>query len=230
MIAFYYDGAVVLKHHSTSNFHQISELTPEEFGIASDAEEGWYTPERELVPFGVDVADSFRAAGGPGSGNFGHAGRPGEVGGSAPSGESLAYPLIVMGGPPISGKEIGDYLVKHGKEWKAAPLPKGVPAGTPQECYANATRLMLDNPEYDYVEGMAYLGGLPEEIGYLHGWVVDKAGNVIDNTWKHPEKNRYFGVKYDRKAYTRHLFKTKVFGVLGGQTRDVVKVLAKGGL
>jgi hypothetical protein len=43
-----------------------------------------------------DDAPDIRSAGGPGSGNFGHAGRPGEVGGSAPSaGGGLADPLDV---------------------------------------------------------------------------------------------------------------------------------------
>lgn len=42
---------------------------------------------KELVDFKKKVAN-----GGPGSGNFGHAGRPGEVGGSAPSGMTIPNP------------------------------------------------------------------------------------------------------------------------------------------
>lgn len=170
-----------------------------------------------------------RTAGGPGSGNFGHAGRPGEVGGSAP-GENLTRPLTIMGDLPVREAEFSDYLEKHGQKWKSASLPKGVPKGKKQECYANATRLMWGNHDYDYVEGVAYLDGLPKEIGFLHAWAVDKAGNVIDNTWPHPEKNHYFGVKYNREAYTAHTINTKVFGVFGGKTKDAQKILAKGGL
>lgn len=37
--------------------------------------------------FGLDWVATLQSLGGPGSGNFGHAGRPGEVGGSAPDGD-----------------------------------------------------------------------------------------------------------------------------------------------
>ena len=40
-----------------------------------------------ILSDGVEEDDEPRAAGGPGSGNFGHAGRPGQVGGSAPQRE-----------------------------------------------------------------------------------------------------------------------------------------------
>lgn len=43
----------------------------------------------EIPMFEVDD-DDFRVAGGPGSGNFGHAGRPGKVGGSAPNADKLS--------------------------------------------------------------------------------------------------------------------------------------------
>jgi len=45
------------------------------------------TKERFTQPRDAIVVVGLRAAGGPGSGNFGHAGRPGKVGGSAPDGD-----------------------------------------------------------------------------------------------------------------------------------------------
>jgi hypothetical protein len=64
----------------------------EEDDLISVVEEGGESSEQELYPFddpdqSRDEKDQWfkepRTAGGPGSGNFGHAGRPGEVGGSA---------------------------------------------------------------------------------------------------------------------------------------------------
>ena len=44
--------------------------------------------------------ENFRTGGGPGSGNFGHAGRPGQVGGSAKNGD----------GPVNQMHRVGDIL------------------------------------------------------------------------------------------------------------------------
>ena len=53
---------------------------------ALSLKKGWRLSSVEkLTQFLLKAAALFRSLGGPGSGNFGHAGRPGEVGGSAPN-------------------------------------------------------------------------------------------------------------------------------------------------
>ena len=144
---------------------------------------------------------------------------------------SLTRPLTILGDLPVSKRAYSDYLENNGQRWTAAPLPPGVPRGKPGNCYANATRLMMDNPyAYRYVEGLAYPETLPDAIGVLHAWVVDEDGTVIDNTWDNPEKAKYFGVEYDYGQYSAHLVRTKMYGVFGGKPKAAQAVLDKGGL
>jgi hypothetical protein len=142
-------------------------------------------------------------------------------------------PAVIIGAQ-IRTPMISAYLKKNGaKVQKGSPLPKDVSRGEPHECYSNATRLVMDAPDrFDYCEGFAYpdgtsLGGMAVQ----HAWAIDKkTGAVVDNTWDKPEESRYFGVRYDRKAYFKHLTKTKMFGVLGGDFRDAIDVIERGGL
>jgi len=55
---------------------------PEDIKIIKKKEKKKSNPREVLM-----IIQSYLSEGGPGSGNFGHAGRPGEVGGSAPEGE-----------------------------------------------------------------------------------------------------------------------------------------------
>lgn len=82
-------------------------------------------------------------------------------------------------------------VLKHGKGYKSQPLPEGIQQGTVKECFENATKLAAEYPNYTYVEGFAF----PDFINLPihHAWVVDEAGNVIDNTWKKPG-SAYFGI------------------------------------
>jgi hypothetical protein len=147
-------------------------------------------------------------------------------------GSSLARPRMVlgMGDVNVSAVKFSEYLESRGQEWEAAPLPESTLRGIPQSCYENATKLVLSNPGYDYAEGLAYPDGMGG-MGVLHAWAVDRKTNkVIDNTWDNPEKCRYFGVRYDRKKYMRHVALTRFYGVVGGDDKAAAKVLKKGGL
>lgn len=82
--------------------------------------DGSYTDEELWAPIlGEDEVD-LRSAGGPGSGNFGHAGRPGEVGGSAPtstdideeSRQALSYAMTESAKAILTTRE-PDYEDRH---------------------------------------------------------------------------------------------------------------------
>lgn len=148
----------------------------------------------------------------------------------SPSGKtSLARPPIILGDIPVRQEAFSAYLEANGQEWKAAPLPKGVRMGVPKECFKNATGLVLKDSSLSYVEGVAYTKKLGD-LGFLHAWAVRKDGTVVDNTWRDPENSRYFGVKYDQKKYLAHLWKTKMYGIFGGDSQTARQVLERGGL
>lgn len=102
------------------------------------------------------------------------------------------------------------YVLEHGERFTPQPLPKGIKRGTIKECFRNAALLAMDSDEYTYVEGIAHMGIIPMH----HAWVVDKQGNVIDNTWRTPGLS-YLGVKFPKKELMRRLAKQKTFGMLG---------------
>jgi hypothetical protein len=223
------------------------------------------------------VVTKRRDLGGPGSGNFGHAGRPGEQGGSAPAdgggggggspkedsqeelrrrfedpnrrrwpepktdeereqdrlataqSNPLAKPDFVLGMDNDINGETTRYVAAYGQEFKAAPLPEGVEPGTKQECYKNASLLVMSRPDLTYVEGFAKNGEVGDHFSFMHAWAVDKDNNVIDPTWDNPEKNQYFGVKYDREKYLKYLYKAEIYGVLGSTFDNARNAIKTGG-
>lgn len=76
----------------------------------------------------------------------------------------------------------GSFLMKHGRHWLGAPLPKGTRQGMMKNCYRNSQNLVLSSRNQDehliYVEGYATARTVP--IAVLHAWVVDGEGRVID--------------------------------------------------
>lgn len=145
-----------------------------------------------------------------------------------------AVHVLGTGGIHLS---VTDYLINNGgKEYEGRPLPKNIKQGTPNECYANAGKLVMDNHmmgdgKLNYCEGFAVLKDDPTGIlGIMHGWAVDEKGNVIDNTLTDSQNWRYFGIKYDYEALVSHMLDTGYFGVLGGDSADAMRVMKNGGL
>jgi len=186
---------------------------------------------------GVRIADNvlvvfdpskLKILGGPGSGNFHHAGRPGQVGGSGSS--VLAHPAAVIGfnfqrrGLTEPAKA---YIAKHGQEFEAGERPDDVEQGTPNECYRNTSLLVLRRDDLTYVEG--YASKTPGGVAMLHAWAVDTDDNVIDPTLADQEKWLYFGVKYNRDAYLKHLFKAQYHGVFGSTDAVAAQVIKTDG-
>ncbi len=71
---------------------------------------------------------SYLYEGGEGSGNFGHAGRPGEVGGSAPEGEGGSG----VGGSGEEGKKVSDSVLKAARD-EVTPLKNRIDKVVGQE-------------------------------------------------------------------------------------------------
>lgn len=127
----------------------------------------------------------------------------------------------MMGGPStVPPAEVTRYLAAYGDEWaKIREMPAGWTLGQPKQCYANATAKVMQYGDegYTYVEGLAYHPDFPD-LPFMHGWVVDLDGAVIDVTWGYLPKARYFGVQYDTKAYLKEVLggRRQFAGVLGG--------------
>lgn len=136
---------------------------------------------------------------------------------------------VILGDLPFPDADFIAHLREKGREWNAAPLPETVERGGPKLCFMNATQTFLERDDLDYCEGIGFIPSLPG-FAFLHAWCVDATGNVVDPTWDRPESCRYYGVRFPRGAYTRHIFRTRVYGVYGGANKSARKVLAKGRL
>jgi hypothetical protein len=107
------------------------------------------------------------------------------------------------------GRAIAAFLLEHGRHWVSAPLPKGMKAKTPKQCYSNAQSVVVEaaaariDPGLTYVEGFACSGTVGGIIPIYHAWLVDGNGKVVDQTWKMPESSTYFGVAL-RSDYLVH--------------------------
>jgi len=140
----------------------------------------------------------------------------------------LAHPLFVLGMENAISNEHERYVAAYGEEFKGIPLPDDVERGTIKECYKNASLLVMMRPDLTYVEGFAK-SARTGDLSFLHAWAVDKQGNVIDPTWPTPDKNQYFGVKYDREKYLQYLYKAKLYGVLGSTFKNAMNAIDTGG-
>jgi hypothetical protein len=104
------------------------------------------------------------------------------------------------------------FVLDHGWWYAPAAKPEHIAAGTPNECFANAFWLALDNPSLIYCEGFALDKGAMNMTH--HAWVTDGEGRAIDTTW-----NRvgvaYAGVPFDVRWLNRR----------GLQQRSIICVL-----
>jgi predicted GNAT family acetyltransferase len=169
---------------------------------------------------------SFHILGGTGSGNFGHDGRPGEVGGSGQgdgdSGNTFTEASVRKyldmvaehfgtSRPGWQYATMDHLLAKNGKFYAPRELPKEYKRGKAKLCFENAYKLAEARPdELTYVEGQGFaLGGIPIH----HAWCVDKQGRVVDPTWDFENTNGYVGVEMDID-YVREVILTKeTYGV-----------------
>lgn len=134
------------------------------------------------------------------------------------------HPIGIDFGPAV----VADYLRRHGQEWTAQPLPDEYERAEPQQCFTNATQLVVANDDLRYCEGYLHRPG--SGFAFLHAWAVDEDGMVIDPTIDNPEECRYWGVAYETDEYLAHIVDKKFYGVLGGDFLDGVAVLENDGI
>lgn len=105
------------------------------------------------------------------------------------------------------------FVRKHGAEGRAlAKLPKKVRKGEKRQCFMNAYRLAAYH-DFRYVEGYGISHNVPGLLIH-HAWVLDKDGNVIDNTWDNPAGSLYFGVEFPFSEVEAETSKSGVYAVL----------------
>ena len=100
-----------------------------------------------------------------------------------------------------------DFVLRYGFLFTPTARPKKIQKGTPEECFANAAKLVTAHSELVYCEGYA----LNAKSGFpiKHAWVTDGSGHAIDNTWTNGVA--YAGVPLTRAYVLIAMLKYKVF-------------------
>ena len=180
-----------------------------------------------LVPL-HESNDCHEPAGSPEGGQFCSGGDRGDL--------SLARPGLLLGLDThrVTTEAVLQYLEKYGREYTWTEPPNGTPEGQPNDCYVNATHLVMDNHlmgdgSLTYTEGIAYPAGAVG-MGVLHGWATTPDGAVIDNTPGFGPGAKYFGVAYPQKEYAAFIVRSGTFGVLGGDDKASEKFLTSKGI
>lgn len=118
--------------------------------------------------------------------------------------QSLAFEKFVGKGDCFSS-----FVLRHGRTFKGAPLPKKFRKGKIKHCFENATRLAIKHPQLTYCEGYA-----SSIIPVMHAWCVLEDGTVVDNTWMDSEECGYFGIPFKTEFLRRHLLMSGYYGLL----------------
>jgi hypothetical protein len=80
-----------------------------------------------------------------------------------------------------------------------------------KQCFENAALLAL-HPDFTYVEGFVWKESLTMPIH--HAWVLNRRGEVIDNTMREQDGAEYFGVKFADNVLRTELVRNGVYGLL----------------
>ena len=122
---------------------------------------------------------------------------------------------------PYAGLE--DFLLQEGEPFDPLPCETYIRLGTPKECFANASRYVLDHSSFRYAEGLILLPSLP--IAIHHAWVVNLSGLAVDVTLKWEANAAYYGVIFQTLDLSRRLLKQQTYGLFddGVGYTDLIK-------
>lgn len=169
------------------------------------------------------IAATIITKGSPSSGNYGHSGRPGQVGGSVPKStmsqaetdiRTMVDQFANYGSKrsELAYNNYYDIVRKKGKFFsERIPLPKGCKKGKPKQCYLNSFNNMSSG-DYLYTEGLVFLESIP--IPIEHAWLTTKDGKVIDTTLPAGDKAYYYGVQMNPEFVLERAFEIHYPGVL----------------
>lgn len=111
----------------------------------------------------------------------------------------MAYLQLVAEGMRTPGPEFGPIeatVLQKGTVYRPHAYPASWKRGLPRNCYRNAADLMWKRTlGLTYVEGYAWAADVDHVT--LHGWCVDRKGNVYDPTWDNTERNEYVGIPFN---------------------------------
>ena len=111
-----------------------------------------------------------------------------------------------------------DFILKNGRSFEYAALPRGVRMGRPRECFRNAAALALRKPDmYMYVEGYAVNRWIATHT-VAHAWCIGSDNFVIDPTWD--EGAEYFGVPFRHDYLSRMLKARRDYGLIDNAEMD----------
>jgi len=103
-----------------------------------------------------------------------------------------------------------DFVLKCGRFWTPAPLPRRVKKMQMGACFYNAFSTILYRNDIYYTEGYA---ACRAPIPVMHAWLTDSRGRVIDPTWG-SDGVAYLGVQFQKAYVIQRGFKTKAPGSL----------------
>jgi hypothetical protein len=139
--------------------------------------------------------------------------------------------------PEWAYSSIEQICLEHGVVTSSLPnvsLPDvgiSVDVGQSKECFLNAYRVAMDNPDLLYTEGYALWTGLTLE----HAWLTHRTtGQIIDPTWAGitsrfgVHESPYLGVRFDIRFVVERANITDQPAVMFGHSRANREVIVKG--